>query len=202
MDAAVLDYFVIELTNTLRHSSSIATARIKRKEAEMITAGLLAPLPPKKEPPNGVRDSIASNVSVSKTPSPDDDEEPVRMRLEAIGITVGGNLAERSFPSLCSLYSTLSRRFCLRLSRNRSTRFADPLDTVKFICKDVWSALWDKPVDNLRTNHRVGACCIRSSNDTETVCREFTCFKITLSNLCYVSHRRWVAWMPCAGHVW
>lgn len=30
----------------------------------------------------------------------------------------------------------------------------DPLETVKFICKDVWIALYDKQVDNLRTNHR------------------------------------------------
>ena len=30
----------------------------------------------------------------------------------------------------------------------------DPLETVKFVCKDVWIALYDKQVDNLRTNHR------------------------------------------------
>ncbi|KAL8279359.1 hypothetical protein RQP46_008171 [Phenoliferia psychrophenolica] len=28
------------------------------------------------------------------------------------------------------------------------------LDLVKFVCKDVWIALYDKQVDNLRTNHR------------------------------------------------
>ena len=28
------------------------------------------------------------------------------------------------------------------------------LDLVKFICKDVWIALYEKQVDNLRTNHR------------------------------------------------
>ena len=42
-----------------------------------------------------------------------------------------------------------------RLCRDRP-RFGDTLDVVKFICKDVWSACWDKQVDNLRTNHRVG----------------------------------------------
>lgn len=25
---------------------------------------------------------------------------------------------------------------------------------MKFICKEVWTAIWDKQVDNLRTNHR------------------------------------------------
>jgi hypothetical protein len=34
-------------------------------------------------------------------------------------------------------------------------RFTDTLDTIKFICKEVWVAVWDKQVDNLRTNHRV-----------------------------------------------
>lgn len=30
----------------------------------------------------------------------------------------------------------------------------DALEAVKFICKDVWIALYDKQIDNLRTNHR------------------------------------------------
>ena len=33
--------------------------------------------------------------------------------------------------------------------------FSDTLDNIKFICKDLWAACWDKQVDNLRTNHRV-----------------------------------------------
>lgn len=33
--------------------------------------------------------------------------------------------------------------------------FADTLDAIKFICKDLWNACWEKQVDNLRTNHRV-----------------------------------------------
>jgi len=32
--------------------------------------------------------------------------------------------------------------------------FAETLDAIKFICKDIWAACWDKQVDNLRTNHR------------------------------------------------
>lgn len=34
-------------------------------------------------------------------------------------------------------------------------RFKDELDTMKFICKDFWSALYKKQIDNLRTNHQV-----------------------------------------------
>jgi hypothetical protein len=33
--------------------------------------------------------------------------------------------------------------------------FSETLDAIKFICKDIWAACWDKQVDNLRTNHRV-----------------------------------------------
>ena len=28
------------------------------------------------------------------------------------------------------------------------------LDGIKFLCKDVWTALYRKPIDNLKTNHR------------------------------------------------
>jgi len=41
------------------------------------------------------------------------------------------------------------------LSKDRP-RFSDTLDIIKFLCKDIWAAVWDKQVDNLRTNHRVG----------------------------------------------
>ncbi|KZV89067.1 TRAPP complex subunit trs33 [Exidia glandulosa HHB12029] len=64
----------------------------------------------------------------------DKEEDALRARLEAVGAHVGANLAER-------------------LSRDRA-RFADTLDIIKFICKDVWQAVWAKQIDNLRTNHR------------------------------------------------
>lgn len=58
----------------------------------------------------------------------------VTARLEAIGFHVGSNLAEQ-------------------LSRER-TRFTETLEVLKFVCKEVWTAVWGKQVDNLRTNHR------------------------------------------------
>lgn len=39
------------------------------------------------------------------------------------------------------------------LCRDRAL-FSDTLDAIKFVCKDIWAACWDKQVDNLRTNHR------------------------------------------------
>ena len=36
-----------------------------------------------------------------------------------------------------------------------TARFKDDLDIMKFICRDFWIALFQKQVDNLRTNHQV-----------------------------------------------
>ena len=42
-----------------------------------------------------------------------------------------------------------------RFSRDRP-RFNDTLDVIKFLCKDLWTLVFRKQVDNLKTNHRVG----------------------------------------------
>ncbi|MCL7040177.1 hypothetical protein MKW94_001012 [Papaver nudicaule] len=34
-------------------------------------------------------------------------------------------------------------------------RFSDHLEAIKFICKDFWSELFKKQIDNLKANHRV-----------------------------------------------
>ena len=36
-------------------------------------------------------------------------------------------------------------------------RFSDHLEAIKFICKDFWSELFKKQIDNLKTNHRVSS---------------------------------------------
>ncbi|KAI0344032.1 TRAPP complex subunit trs33 [Trametopsis cervina] len=138
VDGAAMDYFLIELVDTLRASSAVAVARTKNIEQEMIEAGLLAPT--QQAPPEvpSKRDSLAS-PSLNATGAggnriEDVEEEALRLRLESIGMHVGANVAER-------------------LCRDRGL-FSDTLDAIKFICKDVWVACWDKQVDNLRTNHR------------------------------------------------
>uniref|UniRef100_A0A0E0EA97 Trafficking protein particle complex subunit 6B n=2 Tax=Oryza meridionalis TaxID=40149 RepID=A0A0E0EA97_9ORYZ len=55
-------------------------------------------------------------------------------RIEAIGFQVGHQLTERY---------TMER-----------PRFSDHLEAIKFICKDFWSELFKKQIDNLKTNHR------------------------------------------------
>ncbi|KDO27605.1 hypothetical protein SPRG_06873 [Saprolegnia parasitica CBS 223.65] len=44
-------------------------------------------------------------------------------------------------------------RFVERFSRDRS-RLLEPLDIIKFICKDFWIHIFKKQIDKLQTNHR------------------------------------------------
>ncbi|KAH8196612.1 hypothetical protein TruAng_009206 [Truncatella angustata] len=66
----------------------------------------------------------------------DDEEErdAVFYRLETLGYRVGLGLVER-------------------FSRDRP-RFNDTLDVIKFLCKDLWTLVFKKQIDNLKTNHR------------------------------------------------
>ncbi|KAI9757846.1 MAG: SUMO ligase siz1 [Chaenotheca gracillima] len=66
----------------------------------------------------------------------DDEEErdAVFYRLEMLGYRVGQGLVER-------------------FSRDRP-RFTDTLDMIKFLCKDLWTLVFRKQIDNLKTNHR------------------------------------------------
>lgn len=60
--------------------------------------------------------------------------------------------------------------------------FADTLDVIKFICKDIWAVFWDKQVDNLRTNHRVGASSLLGTEGSTNHVRGYTFFKTTNSS--------------------
>jgi trafficking protein particle complex subunit 6 len=92
IDAAAMDYFLLEAVQTLRHSTAVAEARAKKVEDEMIDAGLIPPPPPQlKAKKDAQRDSIGAG---SSAPS-DDEDEGLRARLEAIGLHVGANITER-----------------------------------------------------------------------------------------------------------
>ncbi|EGS17687.1 uncharacterized protein CTHT_0070270 [Thermochaetoides thermophila DSM 1495] len=64
----------------------------------------------------------------------EEEREAVFWRLERIGYRVGQGLVER-------------------FSKDRP-RFNDTLDVIKFLCKDLWTLVFRKQVDNLKTNHR------------------------------------------------
>lgn len=62
-------------------------------------------------------------------------KDSVYFRLEGLGFRVGQGL-------------------CERFSKDKP-RFTEPLDIIKFVCKDLWMAVFKKQIDNLKTNHRV-----------------------------------------------
>ena len=62
------------------------------------------------------------------------DIETSTLYLSQIGYRVGYSLSER-------------------LSKD-NPRYRDELDTVKYLCKELWICLFKKQVDNLRTNHQ------------------------------------------------
>jgi len=132
MDSAAMDYFLIEATAALAESAQVATTRAKETEQAMSDAGLVLTRPAASAT---ARDSVTSLTSKSKHASLESEtDEPLRVRLETLGMHIGASYAER-------------------LCKDRAM-FSETLDVIKFICKDVWAACWDKQVDNLRTNHR------------------------------------------------
>ncbi|ORY00306.1 transport protein particle component [Clohesyomyces aquaticus] len=64
----------------------------------------------------------------------DETREAVFHRLETLGYRVGLGVVER-------------------FSRDKP-RPTSPLDIIKFLCKDLWTLLFRKQIDNLKTNHR------------------------------------------------
>ncbi|KAK1236969.1 hypothetical protein MKX08_007917 [Trichoderma sp. CBMAI-0020] len=140
LSSSALDFLLIELVplanriTTERDFASPATA----------TASATAPSDALQSPPHSAataRSEATSGTVVgdaaADTPRRIDDEEhldAVHYRLEAQGYRVGQGLVER-------------------FSRDRP-RFNDTLDVIKFLCKDLWSLVFGKNIDNLKTNHR------------------------------------------------
>ena len=120
MDGAAFDFFLIEMVNTLRMSSAHAQARARKVEQEMIDAGLLpAPLPSpaiRKEH----RDSATSLTSKATT-KVDDEEEGLRLRLEAIGMHVGANITEKYVYPLQSCPSHITAAFLVDCATENHT---------------------------------------------------------------------------------
>jgi len=92
VDGALMDYLIIEVVSALRVSAAVSAARAKKIEQEMAEAGLLPPPPVSKT--HEQRDSIGSTTARSSS-YVDEEDEGLRSRLEAMGLHVGANLAER-----------------------------------------------------------------------------------------------------------
>ncbi|KAF1915711.1 trafficking protein particle complex subunit 6B [Ampelomyces quisqualis] len=76
----------------------------------------------------------AGQVGVAPTVDEEEAREAVFHRLEGLGYRVGLGIVER-------------------FSRD-APRPTTPLDIIKFLCKDLWTLLFRKQIDNLKTNHR------------------------------------------------
>lgn len=173
---------LLTLPLPLLASSRVASARRYEKERLMAEEGLV---------PDEFRNGSPAIGSTAAGAAKDEDEEraAVNLQLESLGFRVGGDLAERCVSGLAPALPAgltgsavadvvpfllfLLRCRCLCISPGRSCcrlafskpRFTDSLDIVKFVCKDVWTAAFNKQIDNLRTNHRVRRLCSGSSED-------------------------------------
>lgn len=105
VDAAAMDYLLIEAVQALRTSSAVAAARMRKLEKDMMDAGILPPTPPapsvpKKETQRDSVGSMSSKTGQSTKASVDPEDEDVQSRLEAIGVHMGSNITERCLPIL------------------------------------------------------------------------------------------------------
>lgn len=55
----------------------------------------------------------------------------------------------------CTMWARLCSTSLSRLPRE-TPAFREELDALKFLCKDLWAAMFQKHMDGLRTNHQVG----------------------------------------------
>lgn len=64
------------------------------------------------------------------------DHEAAFYKIERLGFQVGQRLIERL------------------LLQTQAPRMTEQIDAVKYLCKEFWTAVFDKGIDNLKTNHR------------------------------------------------
>ncbi|KAJ1734567.1 hypothetical protein LPJ72_002293 [Coemansia sp. Benny D160-2] len=135
VSSGMLEFLLPELVNAL-----VSTTLGAKLLSERIALGLepqdTAGSSTDKEGADIIQTSTQCSTTSGWTDLPDDKElmEQVYVKLEMVGFRVGRRLAERFAP--------LNRRL------------ADTLDVVKFVCKDVWMMLFNRQIDNLKTNHR------------------------------------------------
>ncbi|KAL8359839.1 hypothetical protein RB601_007592 [Gaeumannomyces tritici] len=118
-------------------ATATATAQTPSSATAAAAAAAAAGAPPPTEAPSTApRPGAGAPAAGARRGTMDEDEErdAVSYRLEMQGYRVGQGLVER-------------------FSKDRP-RFNDTLDVIKFLCKDLWTLVFRKQVDNLKTNHR------------------------------------------------
>lgn len=64
-------------------------------------------------------------------------------------------LRDKAFFTIEQMGFEVGMRTMQKLSISRPHLFMDTLDVFKFLCKDFWTHLFQKQIDNLKTNHKV-----------------------------------------------
>lgn len=64
-------------------------------------------------------------------------------------------LRDKAFFTIEQMGFEVGMRMMERLAISRPHLFIDILDIFKFLCKDFWTLIFGKPIDNLKTNHKV-----------------------------------------------
>jgi hypothetical protein len=131
VNAACLDFLVQELVPTaVRVSSRLLETSGRDSEPDLATRmDVQLSLIPNDFP--GTVAAVNSQLVNS---------DDVTLRIENCGYNLGIRLAD-----LLAYKS---------FSGPSSGKVVDILDIMKFVCRDVWKALYGKQMDNLRTNHR------------------------------------------------
>ncbi|KAJ1979973.1 hypothetical protein H4R33_005590 [Dimargaris cristalligena] len=128
VNEACFDYLFIEMVAALRASSD-ATSTKSDQDPSLQESGT------HQHSELGSRASTTGPTDTTRPSETDDNiNEALYYKVEQVGYRVGQRLAER-------------------YSKDRP-RLADTLDMVKFVCKDIWTKLFRKQIDNLKTNHR------------------------------------------------
>ncbi|KAL7918339.1 transport protein particle component [Trichoderma austrokoningii] len=168
LSSSTLDFLLIELV-PLAHR--VTTDRDAASPSA--TADALALQSPPHSAATAKSEATSGTVVGGDTPKRIDDEErldAVHYRLESQGYRVGQGLVER-------------------FSRDRP-RFNDTLDVIKFLCKDLWSLVFGKNIDNLKTNHR-GVYVL-----TDNVFRPFSRMSTETGSQAVVRAQPFL-WFPC-----
>ncbi|EON66645.1 hypothetical protein W97_05891 [Coniosporium apollinis CBS 100218] len=137
VSASCLDFLLIELVPLAQRMAT----EIAEREEEWTRGSLTASSSQSQRQGGGgesIRGSGADGGSSGGVRAGGLDEEELReamfYRLEMLGYRVGLGVVER-------------------FSRDKP-RFNDTLDVIKFLCKDLWTLVFRKQIDNLKTNHR------------------------------------------------
>ncbi|KAJ1966793.1 hypothetical protein IWQ62_002247 [Dispira parvispora] len=126
VNEACFDYLFMEMVHTLR--SQLQAHHPVPDDSGSVSEQASAT-------DRGSRTSASNTHDMPSTREVDEQLlETLYYKIELIGFRIGQRLAER-------------------YSKDRP-RFVDTLDIVKFICRDIWTKLFRKQIDNLKTNHR------------------------------------------------